>query len=146
MWQQLFWPPFLNKNIFFQFYFKILNVFMFSYFKPNFIEKFRWKSLLFKKYFGHVTVFATRFFFCCRHFETEDFFWIFCGCVCVYVLIYGYLILRCIHIWCEFHTEIPTEKILKNGRVLCAQTGVKSNLGTWVLNVAGKNLKMCCFG
>ena len=60
MSQTLFWPPFLNRIIFFKFYFKNVNVFMFFNFEPNFIEKFLWKSGF--SNFGHMTFFAKRKF------------------------------------------------------------------------------------
>ena len=41
-------------------YFTNVNVFMFSYFEPNFIEKFLWKSSFIN--FRHVTIFAKRKF------------------------------------------------------------------------------------
>ena len=55
MSQNLFWPPFLNRISFFKFYFKNVNVLMFSYFEPNFIEKFHWESGF--SNFDHVTIF-----------------------------------------------------------------------------------------
>ena len=54
------WPPFLKRIIFFKFYSKNVNVFMFFYFKPNFIKKFHWKSSF--SNFGHVTIFEKRKF------------------------------------------------------------------------------------
>ena len=45
---------------------------MFSYFEPNFIEKFHWESCFSK--FGHVTIFAKRKFVYGRHFEMQHFF------------------------------------------------------------------------
>ena len=56
MWQTLFWPPFWNGITFFKFYFSNVNLFMFSYFEPNFIEKSFWESGF--SNFGHMTVFA----------------------------------------------------------------------------------------
>ena len=44
------------KQNFLKIYFKNVNVFMFSYFEPNFIEKFHWESGF--SNFGHVTIFA----------------------------------------------------------------------------------------
>ena len=45
-----------KQNNFFKFYFKNVNVFVLSYFEPNFIEKFNWESGF--SNFGHVTIFA----------------------------------------------------------------------------------------
>ena len=47
-------------DIFFRSYFSYVNVIMFSYFEPNFIEKFLRKSDL--SNFGHLTFFAKREF------------------------------------------------------------------------------------
>ena len=38
---------------------------------------------------------------------------------------------RWLQIWCKFRTEIPTGKYLKMNGSKCAQTGVKSSLGTF---------------
>ena len=64
MSQILFCLPFLNGIIFFKFYFKNVNEFMFSYFEPNFLEKFHWESGF--SNFDHVTILAKQklvFFF-----------------------------------------------------------------------------------
>ena len=45
---------------------------MFSYFEPNFIEKFHWESGF--SNFGHVIIFAKRKFIFGGHFETQQFF------------------------------------------------------------------------
>ena len=64
MSQNLFWLPFVNRIIFFKFHFKNVNVFLFSYFEPNLIEKFLWDSWFF---------FFNFFSFFDRYFETEHF-------------------------------------------------------------------------
>ena len=46
----------LKKKIFLKFYFTDVSLFMFSYFEPNFIEKFFWKSVF--SHFDHMTIFA----------------------------------------------------------------------------------------
>ena len=58
MSQILFWPSFINIIFFFKLYFKNVNVFIFSYFELDFIEKFHWESGF--SNFGHVTIFAPK--------------------------------------------------------------------------------------
>ena len=47
MWQSLFWASFLNRILFFKFYFKKVNVAIFSYFESNFIDKLIWGNVFF---------------------------------------------------------------------------------------------------
>ena len=42
--KKLFWPPFWNEIIFKKCYFGNVNLFIFSFFEPNFIEKLLWES------------------------------------------------------------------------------------------------------
>ena len=99
-------------TFFFQILFKNTNVFMFFNFEPNFIEKFLRGSVFFK--------------FWSRDFSRNDN--LFLGSFVL--LIYGCF--GCIHIWCQFRTEIPTGKYSKLNESKwippCAQTGVKSTL------------------
>ena len=57
--------------------FQNVNVFMFSYFEPNFFEKFHWERGF--SNFGHVTIFAKRKFGFLGgfHFESQHFFNVF---------------------------------------------------------------------
>ena len=43
-YQKIVWPPFWNGIFFLKCYFSYVSLFMFSYFEPNFIEKFLWES------------------------------------------------------------------------------------------------------
>ena len=59
MLENLFWPPFLNRTIFFfKFYFKNVNLYMFFNFELNSIERFLWESGFSK--FSHMAFFAKR--------------------------------------------------------------------------------------
>ena len=68
----------------------------------------------------------------------RNIFWMF------FLLIYGCP--RCIQVWCKIRTEIPTGKYLKmvgsKWILSCAQTGVKSSLGTKVLKAY--SMLVCC--
>ena len=81
--ENLFWPPFLSRITFFKFYFKNVNVFMFSYFEPNFNEKYHWESGF--SNFGQMTIFAKWKFIFWPPFWNETFFKMF------FLLIYGWL-------------------------------------------------------
>ena len=45
-YQKLFWPQFWNGIIVLKCYFSNVNLFMFSYFGPNFIKKFLWGIII----------------------------------------------------------------------------------------------------
>ena len=72
---------------------------MFSYFEPNFIEKFHW----FFKFWSHDYFRKMKIRFLAAILK-RNIFWMF------FLLIYGCV--RCIHIWCKFRTKIPTGKYL----------------------------------
>ena len=96
---------------------------MFSYFEPNFIQTFHRESGF--SNFGHVTFFReTKIRFLAAILK-RNILWMF------FFLIYGCF--RCIQVWCKFCNEIPTGKYLKRmgpSGPLCAQTEVKSSVGT----------------
>ena len=103
MWQSLFWASFLNRILFFKFYFKNVNVAIFSYFESNFIDKLIWGNVSFLN-FGHVTIFP----------KTKIRFLAFIlkeNILRFFLLIYSCL--RCMLMWWKFRTKVPTRKYLK---------------------------------
>ena len=95
---------------------------MFSYFEPNFIEKFHWESGF--SNFGHVIIFAKRKFIFWRPFWNATFF------KCFFLLIYDFFL----GVYKYGVSFVPKFlQVFKNGWVQvdppCAQTGVKSSLG-----------------
>ena len=76
---------------------------MFSYFEPNFIEKFHWEMVF--QILVTWLFLRNKNFFCLAAILKRNIFLTF------FLLIYGCF--RCIQIWCKFRTEIPTEKYLQ---------------------------------
>ena len=99
MLETLFWPPFLSRTIFSNFYFKNVNVFMF--FNFIIIEKFHWESVF--SNFGQVTFFTKWKFVFGRHCETKHFL----------IVLFAYGCFGCIHIWCKFGTKNSYWKVSK---------------------------------
>ena len=76
---------------------------MFSYFEPNFNEKFHWENVFFK--FWSCDYFrVTKIRFLAAILKPNIFF---------NVLFADLWLIRCIQIWCKFRTKIPTGKYLK---------------------------------
>ena len=112
-------------NIFFfsQTYFSHLNLFMFSNFEPNFIEKFLWESVFFFSNFGHVTIFAKWKFVFWPPFQNGSFIYLFFSFLFLFfffsflffsffffffLLIYGCL--WCVQVRSKFRTKFTTGK------------------------------------
>ena len=94
---------------------------MFFNFKPNFIEKFVWETGF--SNFGHVTVL-----------RNDDLFWNETFLIVLFASIV--LVADILLFWVYTHFQNSCKKVLKNEWVhvdpppSCAQTGVKSSLGT----------------
>ena len=95
MSQTLYWPPFLNKIIFFKILFQKCKWIYILLLRPKFhqgIPLGKWFNN-----FGHLTIFAKRKCGFGSPFRIRTFF-------NVLFLIYGCF--RCIQVWCKFRTEI----------------------------------------
>ena len=68
---KIFLAAIFKENNCFQILFQKYKSFMFSYFEPDFIEKFFWESGF--SNLGHMTVFVRQNFVFGHHFETEHF-------------------------------------------------------------------------
>ena len=123
--QNLFWSPFLNRIILFKFSFKNVHVFMFYNFEPNFIGKFLWESGF--SNFGHVTFIPKRKFVFWPPFWNKSFF---DRSFCWYVVVLGVYTYGASFVP-KFLWESTQKWMGPSGPLPpCAQTGLKSNLGT----------------